>query len=334
MVETWRGGIVESSHRVRVAVSDPDGRLRAAAGDVAGAVFARSAVKPLQALPLVEDGGIERFEMSSAELALCCASHGGEPVHVQTVARLLERIGAEEDDLVCGPHPPMHAASAAVLQREGVAPGRLHNNCSGNHTGMLALARLHGWPLAGYERPEHPVQRRMLASIAEWADLPADEVGTAIDGCGVVTFALPLERLAAAFARLAAAYRAGPRGTGSPAARIVDAMLRCPEMVAGQERLCTALMQISQGRIFAKVGAEGVYCAGVPGAELGIALKVEDGASRAAEPALLGVLRALGVLTAEQMAEAATWAEPDLLNTRGDRVGRIRARVELEAQGG
>src|SRR5690606_1611445 len=222
---------------------------------------------------------------------------------------------------------PWHAPSARLLREQGQAPTRLHNNCSGKHAGMLALARVHGWPTAGYHRDDHPVQIRMLRELSNWTHVPADDIATAVDGCGVVTFGVPLTSLAGAFARVASGARTGSHAP----ARVVEAMVRWPEYVGGTDRLCTQLMRMADGRIFAKVGAEGVYCAGIPGAELGVALKVEDGASRAAEPALLGVLRSLALLSDEDMAGLAEWAEPDLLNTRGERVGGIRASVRLEA---
>ncbi len=329
-VEVWRGALIESRHRVRVAVVDGDGHLRAVAGDVDEPVFARSAVKPLQALPLVEDGGLARFGFVEPELALTCASHGGEPRHVETAMSMLARIGVEPEALACGPQAPTHAPSAVALQAAGIAPSRLHNNCSGKHAGMLALASMHGWPLNGYERAKHPVQRRMLGTISQWTEVPVDGIGTGVDGCGVVTFAVALRSLAGAFARVAAAAR---RVTAEPAAaQVVGAMTHHPGMIAGEARLCTALMQVTEGRIFAKYGAEGVYCAGVPGAELGLALKVEDGSRRAAEVALLAVLRVLGVLGEEEMAALSAYAEPDVTNTRGEVVGRIRADVDLEAR--
>jgi L-asparaginase II len=312
---------------VHVAVVDAGGKVRARSGDIGLVPYARSAIKPIQALPLVDDGGVSQFGLTARELALCCASHSGEPRHVEMAAGLLRKIGLDEETLACGPHAPWHAESARLLREQGRKPSRLHNNCSGKHAGMLALARVHGWPTAGYHRDDHPVQIRMLRELSQWARVPADDIGTAVDGCGVVTFAVPLAALAGAFARLAASARTG---TDAPS-RIVEAMVRWPEYVAGTGRLCTQLMRSADGRIFVKVGAEGVYCAGIPGAELGIALKVEDGASRAAEPALLAVLRSLALLSDEDMAGLAQWAEPDITNTRGERVGAIRANVQLEA---
>ncbi len=325
-VEVRRGTIVESVHRVSVAVVDADGRLRARAGTPAQVTFARSAIKPFQALPLVEDGVLEHFGFGDRELALCCASHSGEPWHVETALSMLRRIGLDESMLACGPHPPFHEPSARALVDAGRVPSRIHNNCSGKHSGMLALARRHGWPALGYEQILHPVQQRMLAVMSEWSKVARDEIGIGVDGCGVATFALPLEAMARAFGALAGAAR---RGIGGPE-RVLRAMGRYPEYIAGTGRLCTDLSRTVHGRIVAKVGAEGVYCAAVPGAELGVALKVEDGAWRAAEPALLSVLRALTLITDDEVGELDRFAEPVITNTRGERVGEVRAVIRLE----
>lgn len=328
-VEIWRGPAVESEHSVAVAVVSADGRLRAASGRTEQVTFARSAIKPIQALPLVQDGAADRFGFGDREIALCCASHSGEPKHVEGVRWMLERIKLEEAALACGPHAPFHGPSAAAIAGANQTPGRIHNNCSGKHAGMLALARFHGWPIAGYNRPDHPVQKRIGRELAEWAGVAADDFVLATDGCGVVTFGLPLVAMARAFAGLAAAARRGDDGP----ARVFQAMRTCPDYVAGTDRLCTALMQAVDGRIIVKTGAEGVYCAASPGAELGVAVKVADGARRASEPALLGVLSALGLLSEDEMGRLRAFAEPELRNTRGEVVGRVRAVIEIDTVG-
>ena len=329
-VEVWRGAIVESRHEVSVAVADGEGRLRATAGDTALTVFARSSIKPLQALPLVEDGIADRYGMTDEELALVCASHNGEPAHVAVARSILGRIGVSEESLGCGPDRPFGDAAARALAAAGEKPRRIHNNCSGKHAGMMALALGNGWPIAGYLRHDHPVQQRMLDVVAQWSGVAAPDIGIAVDGCGVVTFALPLAALAGAFGRFAGQAR---RGSAAPA-RIVRAMTQHPDMVAGEGRLDTDLARVTGGRVVAKVGAEGVFAALVPGAELGVVLKVADGGKRAAGPALIAVLRALGVMTGEEVGALASYAEPDVLNTRGERVGAVRAVVELEAVDG
>jgi L-asparaginase II len=325
-VEVWRGSVIESVHHVSVAVVDASGGLRAYSRDPGLVTFARSAIKPIQALPLIERGAADRYGLDAREIALCCASHSGQPFHVEAALSILRRIGVDATVLACGAHPPFHEPSAAALADRGEEPGRIHNNCSGKHAGMLALACTQGWPVAGYHEASHPVQRLMLETVAKWTDMPEEEIPIAVDGCGVATFALPIERMAAAFARLAAGAR---RGDAAPS-RIVEAMMHYPEYVAGTGRLCSALMRAADGRLIAKTGAEGVYCAGIPGAELGIALKVEDGAKRAAEPMLLAVLGALGLVSEESMADLAEFASPSIRNTRGEIVGAIRASIELQ----
>jgi L-asparaginase II len=324
VVEVRRGGEIESVHRVSIAVVERSGRLHAAAGHAGLVTFARSAVKPIQALPLVEDGVVDRFGLSDRELALCCASHNGEPHHVGVAAGLLQRLGLSEDALACGPHDPLYAPAARALRDAGQQPGRIHNNCSGKHAGMLALARAHGWPVEDYHTAPHPVQQRMLFEMSRWSGIAAEHIATAVDGCGVVTFALPLEAMARAFARFA-----GNAADGGPAARIVAAVAAWPEYLAGTGRLCTKLLRASAGRIVAKVGAEGVYCAAVPEAGLGVALKIEDGATRAAGPALLATLQDLDVLRPAERTELQDLAAPELRNTRGERVGELRAWIGL-----
>jgi L-asparaginase II len=325
IVEVSRGTVVESVHRLVIAVADGTGRLRASAGDVELVTFARSAIKPIQAIPLVEDGVAARFVLSEEDLALCCASHNGEAIHVAGVLAMLRRFGVEPDALACGPHAPLGEAASRALRQAGKEPERVHNNCSGKHAGMLGLARAHGWPIEGYAQPAHPVQQRMRAEVARWTGVTGESLYEAVDGCGVVTFALPVSAMARGFARLAIAARRGE----AEASTILLAMGRHPEYVGGTNRLCSALIRAVDGRIIAKVGAEGVYCAAIPGAELGIALKVVDGATRAAEPALLAVLRAMDMLSDSEMAELSTWAEPFVTNTRGDRVGTIRVSLHL-----
>jgi L-asparaginase II len=326
-VEVTRGGVTESRHRVHVAVVDAGGRLRAAAGDPDRVTFFRSAAKPLQALPLVEDGAFDRYGLSPRELALCCGSHSGSADHTRVAAQILEKAAVTSDALACGPHPPFDDEARRRLEEAHLEPGRLHNNCSGKHAGMMMLARVHGWDPAGYHRPEHPVQQRLLVEVSRWTRLPVEAIALATDGCGVPCFALPLRQMALSFASFAAAVRAGER---SPAV-VFEAMTTHPEMVAGEGRICTELMRQAGGRLFAKVGAEGVYCVGVPGAELGIALKVEDGAARAVAPAILGVLRELDLISEDDYGALHHYAYPELLNTRGEPVGQIRPAIALQA---
>jgi L-asparaginase II len=323
-VQVTRGGRTESVHGVAIVVAHADGRRLATAGDPGLEVFYRSAAKPLQALPLLEDDVVGRLGLTSEELALCCASHNGERRHLELARSILGRAGVGEEALACGPHPPMLQEEAEALLERGARPERLHNNCSGKHAGMLALAVANGWPTEGYHLADHPVQRRMLAEVARWTGVDEGRIGTAVDGCGVLCFAVPLQAMALSFARFA---RAAARGEAP--ARVVSAMTAHPFCVGGSGRLCTALMERAGDRLFVKTGAEGVYCAGLPERGLGVALKALDGGRRAAEVALLGSLEQLGALTPEDVQALAGFARPTLRNTRGEAVGEVRASFEL-----
>jgi L-asparaginase II len=317
-----RGDRLESRHRVAYAVADAGGNLIHHEGEVREPVFPRSAVKPLQALPLVESGAAERFAVSERELALACASHGGEAMHTEIVAAWLARLGLDASALECGAHPPSHEPTARHLIETGEAPSALHNNCSGKHAGMLTLALHLGAPVAGYSQPDHPVQRRISAVLAEMSGASLEP--PAIDGCGVPTHPLPLANLAAAMARLT---DPGPDtehapGRAAACARIRAAMSAHPELVAGSGRACSLIMAAKPG-VLVKTGAEGVYVAALPGRGLGLALKVADGAGRASVVALLALLAGLGELDAATSAGLGDLAAPVLRNHAGRLVGRI-----------
>jgi L-asparaginase II len=324
-VRVTRGGIVESAHDVHVAVVNADGRIVASTGNPERIAFMRSAAKPFQALPLVEDGVLDAFHIPTEELALCCASHNAEERHVELAASLLARIGLGEDALECGAHPPMRQEVADRLRSNGTTYRSIHNNCSGKHAGFLALALHHGWDPKGYVGPDHPVQRRLLREMTRWTDVDEETLVTGTDGCGVVTYALPLERMALAFARFAAAA-----ARGEAPARVVKAMQAHPFFVAGTGRLCTAILERAGDRAFVKTGAEGVFGAGVPSRGLGIALKVADGASRAADVALVRVLEELGVLDGDDLKVLESYRRVPLVNRRGELVGHVEADFRLE----
>jgi L-asparaginase II len=320
-----RGGLPESEHRVVVAVVNQDDRLIASSGDSQQVSWWRSAAKPFQALPIVQDGAADRFEMSDEELALACASHSSEPRHLQVVTRFMERLGISDDALSCGPHPPLSPDIALQVVREDIAMTARWSNCSGKHAGMIALALHQGWPIAGYQDASHPVQRRIIAEVERWTGLSASELALAPDGCTVVCFGLPVRSMAAAYARL---------GTSrDPAARrIVSAMLGHPYLLAGTGRLCTDLMQAWPGEIIAKVGALGIYCATIPRLGFGVALKIEDGDTRAAGVALLAVIRQVleqGGASGPDWKAVGSSARPEIRNSRGLLTGTMEAVGEL-----
>src|SRR6266850_2264075 len=302
LVENLRGSVVESRHQVHVAVVDSAGTLVAQAGNPDLITFWRSAAKPFQALPLVEDGVVERFGLRRQDLALACASHSSETAQVALVREFLQRIGCSERDLMCGPHRPLSEAVAKDYETRGMRLTAVYSNCSGKHTGMLALAKHHGWPTEFYARIEHPVQQRCLAAISEYTDVATKQVGVAVDGCGVACFALPIRQMALAYARLRISDFGLRIGEGevksaitNPQSAIVEAMLHHPELVAGEGRPCTEIMRAHPGRVVAKVGAEGVYSALLIREGLGVTLKVEDGHSLASTLAIAAVLAELGL---------------------------------------
>lgn len=327
-VRITRGEHGESFHRVHAVVADAEGRTVAGVGQTERWTFYRSAAKPLQALPLLEDGAADRLGLTPEEIALCCASHNGEPEHLARVRSILSRAGLGVDDLECGARPPLRREIRDDLLRRGRGPTPLHDNCSGKHAGMLALAVAAGWSTAGYTRPDHPVQRRVAREVARWTGCEPEAIRTAADGCGVVCFAVPLDRMAASYARLAGAAASGADGP----ARLVAAMTRRPFLVAGSGRLDTVLMRAGEGRAFAKSGSEGVRCVGLPAEGLGVAVKVEDGGSRAADPAVVRVLDRLGVLDDRASEALEPFRTPAVRDARGRRVGRIEATFELAVE--
>jgi L-asparaginase II len=326
-VRVRRGDVEESAHRVHVAVAGPEGRLNAWCGDPQRVTWYRSAAKPFQALPLVEDGVVDRFGITDAELALCCGSHEGEPEHVAAARSILSRAGLTEEALRCGPHTPFSSRTARALAERGLEPAPIHNNCSGKHAGMLALAVAHGWDLEGYHREGHPVQRRMLHEILRWSGEREGSVATGVDGCGVLCFAVPLSAVATSYARFAVAAR-----EGGAAARVVAAMADHPFMVGGTRRAGTRVMECTGRRAFVKLGAEGVYGGGLPGSGRGFAIKVEDGGRRAVAPVLVHVLDALGALSPYDLGALEDLLRPTVTNTRGEEVGTLDVELALAGE--
>jgi len=325
LVEVMRGEVVESVHRVHVAVAHAEQGLIASAGNPAHHSFVRSAIKMFQVLPFVEAGGVERFQLTGEELALCTASHGGEPLHVAAARAILVKAKVTEAALACGAHLPTHEPTAAAMVAAGQAPGRIHNNCSGKHAGMLAHCVQQQWVTNGYHRASHPMQQRVISTLARWMRIDADEVSQGIDGCGLPTFALALDAVAEGCAKFSAAV-----ADADPAPwAIFNAMVAHPQFVSGTDRLDTDLMRVSGTRLFAKFGAEGFYCAGIPSLRIGVALKVEDGAKRAAEPAILAVLRHFDAIGAAELERLTKYSAPEILNTRNEVVGRLRTRIEF-----
>jgi L-asparaginase II len=320
LVEVTRGERVESRHRGAVAVADARGKTILSIGDVSEPVYPRSAVKAIQALPLVESGAADAFGFRARELALSQASHGGEPEHVDGVRVMLSAIGLDETALECGTHAPSHAASAAELLRRSKAPSPLHNNCSGKHANFLALARHLGIDHAGYIAAKHPVQVRVTEALQSLTGAPHAPDNCGVDGCSIPTYAVPLLALAYGFARFGTGIGL-ERSRADAAGRIYQAAVTEPFYVAGTGRIDTELMTLLKGAALVKTGAEGVFCAALAGLGLGVALKVDDGATRASEAMMAAVIARLFPDQAESVRR---WTSAPVVTRRGAKVGEVR----------
>jgi L-asparaginase II len=324
LIELTRGALVESTHAGVVAVARADGGLVAAVGDAAAPVFPRSAIKPLQALPFLETGAVERFGLGPAEIAVACASHSGTPRHVAVVEGLLAKAGLTPAVLGCGVHEPFDAAVARDMIRRGERPTSLHHNCSGKHAAMLATAAHLGEPTDGYWLPGHPVQVRIRRVLEDMTGCSLTAEVCGIDGCSVPNWAMPPAALAGAFARFVSGVGLVPQ-RARDCARIFEACTVHPDLVAGPGRFDTLVMQRLPGRVLVKTGAEGVYCGALRESGLGFALKIDDGAKRASEAVAAHVIA--------RFHPEAQEAAPDavLRNWRGIDVGRVRATPDFEA---
>jgi L-asparaginase II len=325
LAEVRRGPLVECRHYGAVAVSDAHGTLVASAGDPALQTFFRSSAKPFQALPIITSGAAEAYDFTDAELAVCSASHNGEPIHLEVVAGLLARLGLDENYLQCGVVPPIDRAEAAKVATGQLARTPRHCDCSGKHSGMLAVCQHRGYPLESYRAPEHPLQREILALMTDFLGLPAADIPLGTDGCGVPTFAAPVSHIARAWAQLAdppKPYRAAAR-------RILDAMAAEPYMVAGRNRICTDLMNLTGPAIVVKTGAEAVFCLALRERGWGMAIKIEDGNSRGMPVIVASALQQLGLWDDAMVERFFARQSPQVRNNAGTVVGELRAAFTL-----
>lgn len=323
----YRGGHPENIHHGSVAVVNAHGELLASVGDVASPLFTRSALKPFQAMPLIAQAA-DRYALSDADVALLCASHSGEPMHVERAAALLAKIGAGEASLACGSHVPFFFGVNGLAPEPGARFNRLHHNCSGKHTGMLLLAHALSAPQVGYLDPAHPVQQQIAASVSHFSGVPVDQLVRGTDGCSAPNYALPLRSLAHAFARLTLeepdpVYGRAPQ-------RIARAMSRHPELVSGQGRNDLALMRAGRGDWVCKVGADGVQVLASFSRGTAIAAKVSDGLLPPLMVAFVSALEQLGWLDDESRAALSSLIPPPLKNAAGIEVGEMRAVLELQ----
>ena len=328
LAKVIRGDTVESVHRGHFIILDGERNVIASGGDPETITYFRSSCKPLQAVPVITSGAADEFEFSDAEIAMACASHSGEPMHLRAVTQMLAKTGLSEPFLRCGSHFPFNEKETERMLRERELPTQLHNNCSGKHAAMLALAKHIEADLTTYEHSDHPVQEAIIETIAMFTSIPRDDISIGVDGCAAPNFAVPIVAMAASFLKLISPPEEFDESVRSACGRIVSAMLQFPELIGGTERLDTMLMQAAPGKLISKVGADGVWLCGVlPSDEfptgLAISLKIEDGDDKRARPVVaVEILRQLGVLDDEDMPEVS----PMLVkNRRGDMVGGVEA---------
>ena len=330
LVEVTRGGFVESRHRGAIAIVDGAGKVVHSVGDIEQPVFPRSAIKLIQALPLVESGAADAYKFSNEALALACASHNAEKSQVDTAATMLAAAGLDDGALECGPQPPRKEAELAAYYKSGATARRIDNNCSGKHAGMLAFARHSGIDHHGYSKREHDVQRAVGAALEEMTGASLADAPCGVDGCSIPTCALPLHQLARGFARIATQQGLAPK-RAQAVRKLMDACFAAPFMVAGTGRFCTDIMGALPGRAFVKTGAEGVFCAAFPELGLGVALKCDDGISRASETMMAHVIADSLSLSDVERAKIAPRLAPQIANWVGDKVGEVRAVSDFAA---
>ena len=332
LAEVTRGAMVESRHRGAIAVIKVDGQIVAAIGNTERLIYPRSAIKPLQALALVESGAAKAFGLGVVELALACASHNSEPQHIEALRTWLGRVGLTECQFECGAHLPRRTTDRDELAKTGSKPRPIHNNCSGKHAGFMTTALHCGKPVKGYTRHEHLVQQRAMDIVSELGGVSLLDAPAGIDGCGIPVAGMPLKSVALAFARFANGKGLAKQRRAATLA-IYQAMVEQPFMVAGTGRWCTRAIKSGGGAFIVKTGAEGVYCGAVPAAGIGIAIKVDDGAQRAAECAMGWALARFAGLDGPCRAEISDLAVSPVNNFAGQRVGEVHPSAELATLG-
>ena len=322
LVKVSRGDMVESLHRGHVAVVNSKGELLYSLGNPQEVVYARSSMKPIQAIPIVETGAAEHYNFDHADLSLTCASHNGEDQHTNRVQSILDRAELGYSDLQCGTHNPRWPDTYEALIKANGEVTSIYNNCSGKHSGMLATAKHMNESISDYYKMDHPVQQRIMEAISDVTEVSKEDIAIGIDGCGVPVHGIPLHNLALGFAKLANPVQLSAKRQEA-IHKITTAMMKAPEMVGGTERFCSDFMRVLDGRMFGKAGAEGVYCIGDKETGIGIAIKIEDGNGRATSPAAVEVLSQLGLLTEHQKEQLAEYHHPTLKNARKEKIGEL-----------
>lgn len=325
LINVYRGELLESIHYGHISVVKADGQVLKSWGDNM-ITYWRSAAKPFQAMAVILSGAAEEFGLTRQELAVISASHNGEDEHQGVIRSILDKLELSESNLLCGIHPPVHKPTAQLLSSKGEKPGPIHNNCSGKHAGLLAVCKQFGWSFDDYNNPKHPLQQYILNIIEEVTDYPANRIYKGIDGCGVVVFGLPLEKMAYAYARLSNPEYL-PDKYQNAAWIITESMEEYPQMVAGTDRFNTDLLKTTANKLVAKSGAEGVFCLGIHGNEkyppLGIAVKIADGNSRALPPAVVELLQELDILSDTELNQLKSYHYPDVVNNHQAIVGKL-----------
>ncbi len=329
LAKVYRGGQLESLHTGYIALTDENGNVRGGVGDTSIPTYLRSSAKPFQAYPFVKNGGMEKFGLTQEELAIMCSSHNAEEEHVEAVESVLIKADLNKDMLKCGPQPPMLSSEAEKLARNGIEYSQIHNNCSGKHAGMLALAKLTGADPESYLEPENPVQKVIIDTISKFSETPPEDIPISLDGCSAPIFYLPLYRFSSLFGLLA-------RGEDNHLKKIRDAMITNPFHIAGTERFDTDLMKATNGRFIAKTGAEGIQCVGIidggPKPEFsgwGLTVKILDGSIRAKGPAAIEALNQMGLLTKEDLIRLKNHFMPKIHNWAGRHVGELIPSFQL-----
>ncbi len=323
-VKSYRGDTVENSHRANIAVVDETGALKYYFGDPFQIVIGRSALKPIQALPVIETGAADHYQLEEADLALFCASHNGEKRHVDRVKKILEQAEIPEEKITIGEHPYTFRMKEYIeLVKQGIETTPLYHCCSGKHAGKLVTAKFMGESLDGYLEITHPVQKRILDTISEMAEYPKEKIALSIDGCGAPVHGMPLIHLAYLYGRMTTGYGLGPKRRKA-VERIIKAMIKYPEMVAGERRFCTDFMRAGKGQFFGKVGADGVYLAGDLKHKLGFAIKMEDGNDHLCYLVLLETLRQLDLCGEDFLKELSFYYEENILNVNGEKIGQSK----------
>lgn len=318
-----RDNYIESIHYGYVCILDSSGKVKYSLGDYNTKIFFRSSAKPIQVIPLIQSGAAEDLGFTKKEIAVTCASHSGQKIHQETVGEILKKLALTEENLHCGIMTPYSEEEDKRLIAQGQSPSVFHCSCSGKHSAMLALAKFRGYSVDNYEKTSNPVQREIIKTLAEFADVEVDSIPTGTDGCGAPIYLLPIQKIALAYAKLTE-YAQDKNSTYHHSCKtIFDAMTQYPEMVAGDYEFCTELMHATGSKLIGKVGCEAVYCLGIKKDNLGICIKIADGNERAVYPVVIQILRDIGVLEKSEFSKLKHWYSITLKNNLKEEIGRI-----------